>query len=82
MPDTNICQVKYANGKVVSRLCIYGNKLFLEPDFPRTEGWVLSEVSSCQSCPTYPTAIDDIGREELKGIVREIVRELKDSGEI
>jgi hypothetical protein len=49
---------------------------FLEHDFPREAGYELLEVSSCDSCPAYPPA--GIEREELKRIVREILRELEE----
>jgi hypothetical protein len=71
----NICREKYVNGNLVSRVCMQGDMFFLKDDFP-PPNYELSEVSSCDSCPTYPPATAEIQKEELKPIIREILREL------
>jgi hypothetical protein len=59
----------------VSRLCIQGDIFHLSREFPRPE-YELSVVSSCDLCPTYQPATGEIDREELKRVVREVLREL------
>jgi hypothetical protein len=76
MPMANLCLQKYVNGRLVSRLCIQGEyervRHTYEPEY------VLSEVNSCNLCPTYPPENGGIDREELKRIVREILIELRE----
>jgi hypothetical protein len=74
-----VCREKYVNDTLVSRLCMEGDIALKRHEFPSPE-YVLSVVPSCDLCPTYPPG--PIDREELKRIVRDIVRELRDSGEI
>ena len=75
MAETNLCREKYVNGKLVSRLCIRGDIFFLKSDFPRPD-YELSEVASCDSCPTYPPATAENEKEELKAMLKEILKEL------
>jgi hypothetical protein len=76
MPMANVCLQKYVNSTLVSRLCVQGNIDDLEDEYHEDEGYVLSEVGSCDLCPTYPPG--PIDREDLKRIVREILRELEE----
>ena len=75
MAVTNICREKYVDGKLVSRICIQGDIFFLKSDFPRPN-YELSEVNSCDSCPTYPPATAGIDKDELKAMLKEILKEI------
>jgi hypothetical protein len=75
MAATNICREKYVDGKLVSLICIQGDIFFLKSDFPRPN-YELSEVNSCDSCPTYPPATAGIDKDELKAMLKEILKEI------
>jgi hypothetical protein len=52
-----------------------GDMFFLKDDFPPPD-YALSEVSSCDLCPTYPPATGEIQKEQIKPIIEEVLREL------
>jgi hypothetical protein len=67
-----VCKEKYQDGKLVSRLCIEGD-IFLKNDYPRPQ-YELSQVDSCDKCPTFPTA-NGLSRDEVISLIYEILRE-------
>jgi hypothetical protein len=75
MAESNLCREKYVDGKLVSRICIRGDIFFLKSDFPRPD-YELSVVSTCDSCPTYPPASAEIDKDELKAMLKEILKEI------
>ena len=75
MSVETICKEKYIDGKLVSRLCIKDNLFTLQSQF-RPPDYELSEVSSCDSCPTYPLGGEN-QIEELKDTLKEILDIIK-----
>jgi hypothetical protein len=76
MSVETICKEKYVDGKLVSRICIKGNLFTLQSQF-RPPDYELSEVSSCDSCPTYPLVAGENQIEELKDMLKEILDIIK-----
>lgn len=72
-----ICKERYSGDKMISRLCIEGNEFelnIMKRDFKPPE-YELSLVGSCDNCPIFPTPSPAIDKDELKKVIREVLRE-------
>jgi hypothetical protein len=74
MSEGLICKEKYEDGKLVSRLCIKGDIFFLKQDFPRPQ-YELSEIESCEQCPVFPSAGQDIPKDEIKNLIEDVLKD-------
>ena len=72
-----ICKERYSGDKLISRLCIKGDDfelMTMKHDFKPPE-YELSLVGSCDNCPIFPSPTPAIDKDELKNIIKEVLRE-------
>jgi hypothetical protein len=73
-----ICKERYSSDKLISRLCIKGDDfelMTMKRDFKPPE-YELSLIDSCDNCPIFPNPNPAIDKDELKNVIKEVLREI------
>ena len=72
-----ICKERYSSDKLISRLCIKGDDfelMTMKHDFKPPE-YELSLVDSCDNCLIFPSPNPAIDKDEVKNVIKEVLRE-------